>query len=814
LKSNWKLIYDPRTGIEFTDERYRGFSWWSLGALKECFIWRGEIKVSHAKPGKKLETTYWTIDFIYPSTYPYDRIFVRVISPRLEATRHIFGHPPHRDLLCYMPYSPNAWTTGTINTEVIERVRNWFRGYLSGWQHGEHIELPEPLSHVQYSGYDVYLLDQLYQKGEKPGYGFLSLETKSPKGAISKGVAVSHTLKDLANDCELASSSPLSQAFLDIVLLEGKTPRTFEVAWLDLNEELPFITSTQLLFDAIARAWPRSHSRFQSWWSGVLNAARCANQPLWLLVRFLTPGSAYQWVGYLMWPRQQLHPECGGLSIAVQGDLVGVDHLPQSWRKLVQAQSPFIHEKFRSLRLLPTRQRDLFRRSEGLPYEASQLHNKRVTIIGCGALGSPAFALLARSGVGNFTLADGDDLMHWNVMRHELTLHSVRTSKTLGLWHLLADINPYASARRVGYLRDAKAIAEAIQDADIVLVAVADDALEEQINQVALALGKPAIYARGLAQMEVGRVHRVLPGQDACFVCLHAHAQGYGTPQSDTWLAVEASAGDLIYDEGCGMAAVPGAGVDTQAIGNLLARRALDVLLEHNTAENHWVLVNRAQPHARDARLWQEATARAMLLEPVEGCPCCGAQQSHIHREGIVLSASPRNLQPQRAKDGKTFKRVEIHETVFDLVRSESASYGRLETGGVLMGYVDTRRETLVVTGATDAGPHAKHGRTSFAKDVAYCQNAVDAWATQSERSEDYIGEWHRHPCLSTFPSPTDRASLTGIAASAAYHLTQPVMLIFGLPDHRRPETFAVEVHSFVDGQTETMVLPWSVLKC
>ena len=807
-KSKWTLLHDPRNEIEVADERYRDFCWWGLKNPKDCFIWRGEIKVSYAKPGEKLQTILWTIDFIYPPAYPFDRILVRAISPPLEPTRHVYGTT--RDLLCYMPFSPNAWTTGTTNMEVLERVRNWLRGYLSRWQYGEQIELPEPLSHVIYSGQDIYLLDHLYQETEEPGYGTLSLRTKSSERFLTGGVAISHTLRDIANNREWISESPDAKGILEIVLLDGQDPRAFDIAWLDLKEELPFITSSHELLDAIEQSWPRNDFRFQVWWSNVLRSARHVNRPVWLLVRFPTPRGNPEWVGYLIYPCQQFHPDCAWISVVEQSNLVGLKQFPKHWQKLFREQTFFRSGSLRSLRLLPARQRDFFRRSQGLPYEASQLHEKRVAIIGCGALGSPAFALLARSGVGHFTLADGDGLMHWNVMRHELNLQSVRKSKTEGLWHLVAHLNPYASVRRLGYLYDSQAIAEAIEDADVVLVAVADDALEEKINQVALALGIPTIYARGLANMEVGRIHRVLPGQDACFVCLHAHSQGHGTPQSDVWLEVEGGKKELIYDEGCGAAAVPGASVDTQAIGNLLARRALDVLLEHHSPENHWVLINRAQTHARDARLWQEGATQSLLLEPVEGCPHCDSLQNQALSKGLISHTE--NLESQFAKDGKTFDRVEIYADAFDQIRNESAFYGRLETGGVLMGYMDEEHRTLVITYATDAGPHAKHGRSTFAKDIGYCQSQVNAWVARSNGREDYVGEWHRHPCMSTALSPTDRKSLTGIASSPAYHVTQPIMLIFGLPDHQETKNFSVSAHSFVVGHTQITTLPYSII--
>lgn len=811
LRPSWNLIHDPRHSSDVTDVNYQGFSYSPLGKLAECFIWRGEMRLTHGDSGSRIQNFRWTVDLIYPTNYPYGRIQVRVVTPSLNPTRHVFG--PCNDLLCYMPYSPNAWTTDTSNVVVLERVRNWFRGYLSRWKHGEQVELPEPLSHVQYGNYDVYLTDLVYRKFGQPSYGTLRLKTKSSPGAVVSGIAITVSLFDIVHRCEFTPEQPFPQSVLEIFFLKGETEQTFEAAWLDLTFELPFVSSPKELFEAISASWPSHKLSFHKWWSEVLFSAIRLNKPVWLFVRFPTPRAGHEWVGYLLWPSQVVYPECPFLSIA-SGSGVNRDMpSPAKWPVSAGAHLSFQDGRFRSLRLLPARQRDFFRRTEGLTYDASKMHDKHVAVIGCGALGSPAVSLLARSGIGHFTLIDGDTLMHWNLMRHELNLSWVGKAKTEGLEHMVCLINPYATVRRIGYLQSSKQIADAIKDANIVLVAVADDALEENINEVALSLAKPTIYARGLAQMEVGRVHRVLPGQDACFVCLHAHASGYGSLDSDAWVMVDSASQNVVYDEGCGTAAVPGTGVDAIAIGNLLARRALDILLGGVSEDNHWIIVNRGQTRSNDARLLQEGRIQPLYLEPVDGCPSCGAMRKQ-YLTTISSISSPSSSTPKKRspENSLPFAQVEIHPTAFDIIQRESCAYGCLETGGVLMGYVNETESKLVVTHATGPGQRAKHGRYTFAKDVRYCQKEVDNCCEENNGLRDYVGEWHRHPGRSTNLSPTDRASLTGIASSSNYHITQPIMLIFGLPDHNRSTEFEVAVHSFMAGHTDTRILPWAFL--
>ncbi len=71
------------------------------------------------------------------------------------------------------------------------------------------------------------------------------------------------------------------------------------------------------------------------------------------------------------------------------------------------------------------------------------LHNARIAVVGVGGVGSWAVEALARSGVGNITLIDFDQIAMSNVNRQIHALHSTfGKAKVIALEERIRDINP------------------------------------------------------------------------------------------------------------------------------------------------------------------------------------------------------------------------------------------------------------------------------------------------------------------------------------------------------------------------------------
>jgi integrative and conjugative element protein (TIGR02256 family) len=103
-----------------------------------------------------------------------------------------------------------------------------------------------------------------------------------------------------------------------------------------------------------------------------------------------------------------------------------------------------------------------------------------------------------------------------------------------------------------------------------------------------------------------------------------------------------------------------------------------------------------------------------------------------------------------------------------------------LETGGVLVGFVDSALHAVVVIAASGAGPHARHTPNTFNRDRKYCQAFLDRYVEMTQGVVDFVGEWHKHRESDPQPSPTDTQTYQRLAADPACHCALPLVLITG----------------------------------
>lgn len=87
---------------------------------------------------------------------------------------------------------------------------------------------------------------------------------------------------------------------------------------------------------------------------------------------------------------------------------------------------------------------DIFSRNKGI-LESSIMEESRIVICGCGSVGSDIALELARSGVGNFLLADPDTLEYHNLCRHQCGIEDVGDLKVNALKRRIMHVNPYAN---------------------------------------------------------------------------------------------------------------------------------------------------------------------------------------------------------------------------------------------------------------------------------------------------------------------------------------------------------------------------------
>lgn len=146
--------------------------------------------------------------------------------------------------------------------------------------------------------------------------------------------------------------------------------------------------------------------------------------------------------------------------------------------------------------------------------------------------------------------------------------------------------------------------------------------------------------------------------------------------------------------------------------------------------------------------------------------------------------------------------RVYALRSVERTVAEQSEAKVGLETGGVLVGFMDRMLNAIVITGASGPGPKAHHGRTTFNRDREFCQAFIDRHAGDTDGRIDFVGEWHKHPEPDPWPSSVDQRTYRHLAVDPDSHIDRPVILITGTvpergPRRRRKDRY-VGVNAFV----------------
>jgi hypothetical protein len=154
-----------------------------------------------------------------------------------------------------------------------------------------------------------------------------------------------------------------------------------------------------------------------------------------------------------------------------------------------------------------------------LPKPYGVVAQKKVGIVGCGALGSKIAASLARSGVRAFVLVDDDILKPGNLVRHDLDVGSLGAHKVDALAARLKAITSEVnvSARRVllGGQESSGSTASVLDElatCDLLIDATADPQAFNFVASVTTNTRRPMIWVEVYAGGIGGFVARLRPG--------------------------------------------------------------------------------------------------------------------------------------------------------------------------------------------------------------------------------------------------------------------------------------------------------------
>lgn len=170
------------------------------------------------------------------------------------------------------------------------------------------------------------------------------------------------------------------------------------------------------------------------------------------------------------------------------------------------------------------------------PEGQKRIRSARVTLVGCGALGTNIANLLARSGVGRIRIADRDFVELTNLQRQVLfDEEDVRDGlpKAIAAARKIARINGDVAVDPVVADVTPANVESLVADADVVLDGTDNFETRFVLNDACVKLGKPWVY--GGCVGSYGMVLPVVPGESACLRCWLPDLPGAGSsPTCDT----------------------------------------------------------------------------------------------------------------------------------------------------------------------------------------------------------------------------------------------------------------------------------------
>ncbi|MBI4721605.1 MAG: ThiF family adenylyltransferase [Candidatus Stahlbacteria bacterium] len=159
-----------------------------------------------------------------------------------------------------------------------------------------------------------------------------------------------------------------------------------------------------------------------------------------------------------------------------------------------------------------------------------KLLNSKVTIIGCGALGTVIANNLTRAGIGYLRIIDRDIVELNNLQRQMLfdeTDANASLPKAIAAVNKLSQIN--STIKIDGEVADVnyKNVDELIKDVDIVLDGLDNMETRFLINEACVKNNIPWVY--GAAVGAIGSTMTIIPGKTACLNCIIGELPSPGT---------------------------------------------------------------------------------------------------------------------------------------------------------------------------------------------------------------------------------------------------------------------------------------------
>ena len=555
------------------------------GAAHE--IWRGSLHVSWVEPasGESKNGEHY-VQVHLPPGFPFRKpaVYPDPASPLSLDARHLT--PIEGGALCLWPDTDQrgrgwGWNPTITAEEFLERVREWLARYhAEDWAPEDrppdlHMHFPQGDSR------SLILISDDWVPPPDVGFGRF-------------GVWVGDGGRYALAGNPVAGAGEISRIHEDRIasVLNIKKDRfTWAGAWFRLEREPRPSQNLRKLIDEIDFA-----TGHEVGWAGA-RLLRLFERP---------PYKTTTLVIALGYPDNDASGEERWLFLKVEQH----GHRPLKFGR------PEIAERYRvfSFETAPCGREDLMRRTGHI---AGMLTDKKVLVLGVGALGSSVAVLLAKAGVPWMRIVDGDAMRPTNAVRHQAGLLTIGKPKVHATAFEIAQHAPDCMVWTDHATWEPETLASWIGEVDIAIDTTTHETFSLLVNEVALRLGKPVIHSFTQRRAAIGQVIVVRPSVDACLLC-HTALMG----RSDYPVVPPGDEGDFV-ETGCGTPTVQASAVDVEATAAVAARVALRILQNRADERNHLLLVH--EPLA-DAEGVLAAEGIHGYTWPRLECTACGVE--------------------------------------------------------------------------------------------------------------------------------------------------------------------------------------------
>lgn len=263
------------------------------------------------------------------------------------------------------------------------------------------------------------------------------------------------------------------------------------------------------------------------------------------------------------------------------------------------------------------------------------LKNKRIALVGLGAIGSTLTIELARSGIFNFLLIDKDKLEVDNIGRHDLTLKDVGKYKAEALKEKILDINPQIDCKtHNGCVYE---FLENLAEYDLIISSVDNEECKNVLNNYLIPKRKKIIHVNTFYNSIAGFAF-ISEKSQTCYKCFSEYLD---IMVKNSEIPDFASMMPLNDEYNCGQATMPGGSINTHFIAMLGAKITIMSLLEEEDFNNEGYKYNfhlfaNEKVEQKGTLFFENGlTLKKFVIPSISECHICNKSKSSMNSEDL-----------------------------------------------------------------------------------------------------------------------------------------------------------------------------------